>query len=485
VEQISKFFFDIGWVLVGTVVNMGVSFLLRMFLARWLGAADLGLYTMIITIQEIAALIASIGIGIALVKFVAEWINDKKQLYRVTSSSFLNTMLLNIAGSVLLFFLSGLIASLFKMPELVNLLKILAFALPLLGFLETAYGLFNGLREMKAWTFLMVFRSILMAIFTIVPVWLGFGIRGAVVGIGIAALGTSIWAALRMRKLIRWDLGDYLYYTKRVISFGGWALCGNLISILSKQIDIMMVGYFLVATQVGYYSTALTLSQFFALIPMAIQRIIFPAASTYFSQAKHGAVTDMIDKSMKYATCVLLPVALGVGFYSRQIITLAFGSEFHPAVIPLCILLVARVITGGTATTAAPLLGAAGRPELNLIPNSIAVVTIVGLSILFIPSYGITGAAVATALTLLVWTCIYFVLVIRVLHIKINFMWFLLAFGSGGIATGLFIAGTQVLNPYIVGSSILIVFIIFVLMVLLKKEDRAIFKSLINSVLHR
>jgi hypothetical protein len=64
-------------------------------------------------------------------------------------------------------------------------------------------------------------------------------------------------------------------------------------------------------------------------------------------------------------------------------------------------------------------------------------------------------------------------------------MWFLLAFGSGGIATGLFIAGTQVLNPYIVGSSILIVFIIFVLMVLLKKEDRAIFKSLINSVLHR
>ncbi len=484
-EQMKKFFFDIGWVLASTVINMGVGFLLRTMLARWLGATDLGLYTMVITIQEIAALVASVGIGVALVKYVAEWKDDKKQLYQGTSSGFINTIILGALGGVLLYFLSGMIAGLFNMPELANLLKILALALPFLCLLGTVNGLLNGLREMKTWASLTVLRSVLMALFTITPVMLGFGVQGVVIGMAITALVICIVSVFFTRRHIRLDLRNYLFYTKKVLAFGGWALGGNMVSLLTQQLDVIMTGLFLAVAQVGYYSTAITISSFFGLLPRAIQRITYPATSAYWSQGKHEALAEMINKSMKYTTCLLLPLALGVGFFSREILILIFGAEFAQAAVPLCILLIARVITGGTSVNVAASLGAVGRPELNLIPNSLALVTNIGLSILLIPSYGIVGAAIAVMVKELVCTPVFFALVVRVLHIKIDYRWFLLAFSSCGIAIGLFIAGTQVLNSYIVGSSILVIFIIFVLMVLLKKEDKALFKSLIYSVLRR
>ena len=42
-EQIRKFTFDVGWVIASSIVTLFLGFLLRPVLARWLGAADLGL----------------------------------------------------------------------------------------------------------------------------------------------------------------------------------------------------------------------------------------------------------------------------------------------------------------------------------------------------------------------------------------------------------------------------------------------------------
>ena len=77
-QQIKKFTFDVSWVLVSSAVNLALVFILRIILARWLGSFDLGLFTLVLTVQELATLIAGQGIMTSLTKFVAEYREDEK-----------------------------------------------------------------------------------------------------------------------------------------------------------------------------------------------------------------------------------------------------------------------------------------------------------------------------------------------------------------------------------------------------------------------
>jgi stage V sporulation protein B len=484
-KESRKYFFDIGWVLFSSVLNMIVGFFLRPFLARWLGVDDLGIYSMIITIKEFATLIATIGISASVVKFIAESKDDTNQISQISSSGLINSIVLSIFGAVVLYFFSGTIAKMLNMPELVTYIKIFAISLPPLCIIDTVTGLLNGLREMKERTYLLISNSVLMAILTLGPALLGFGIRGVVIGLVIVAFSTSALAIFYMRKHVIWDLANYKLHSRKILTFGWWILSGNIMSVIARQVDIMMVGHYLGTTQVGYYSAASTLSQLFFVVPGAMQAITYPATATYLAKGKKDDLQNMLDKSVKYATCILLPVALGVVIFRKEIITLIFGQKFIEAASALMILVIARVIYGGTTTSIASTISASGRPQLMLVPNFISIAINIGLGVILIPRFGITGASIATATALMVWTMIFFILVVRVMHINFDFRWFFRAIGSTCIAAIIFVLGVHVINMYILGACIICVQILFILRFLLTHDDREMIKSLICSIISR
>ncbi len=484
-EQIRKFTFDVGWVIVSSVATLFLGFLLRPVLARWLGAADLGLYQMVITVQGIAVLVATLGIHIALVKYIAEYKDDKNRISQFVSTSLIATIILGILTGFLLYILSSQIAGIFDMPALAGLLRTLAFVFPFTSFQGSLLGLFHGLRKMKKWTSVMILQSFLMVASTIAFVWLGFGIKGAIFGILVSVVGGCIGGLYLSRRLFRFNLKDFIRNFKKLISFGARSFAGNTVGLLANQADVIMIAYFLAAKDVGYYSIAVSLSIFFSFVPLAIQKITYPTTSEYWAKGNRHALNRMIDKSMKYSACILLPVGLAVGFFAEGIVTLVFGEDFIYAVAPLYVLLVSRVIRGSTDLPIGGSLGAIGRPELNVMLNVIAMVTNIGLNILLIPRLGILGAAMATTISLLLWSAIFFVLVIRMLRVKIDFRWFAQAIGLAGVGVLLFLGGSRLINPYIVGGIILCAYVVLVFTVFLKAEDRAIFKSLAYSMIFR
>ena len=166
-EQVKKFAFDIGWVVVGSVITSLIAFLLGIVLARWLGAADLGLYRMVLTIYGIATLAGTFGIPAALVKYVAEYEDDKDRLSQTITSGLISSVIFGIVTAILLYVLSGTLASVFHMPELTHLLRILAFVFPVASILQTTMALLNGLREMKTYAFLVILQNFLMILFVV------------------------------------------------------------------------------------------------------------------------------------------------------------------------------------------------------------------------------------------------------------------------------------------------------------------------------
>jgi O-antigen/teichoic acid export membrane protein len=338
---------------------------------------------------------------------------------------------------------------------------------------------------MKTFAYLMVLQSLLMTLFIVAFVWSGFGVEGAVWGIVLSVVGGCIFGLYSSRKFLHLALHGLLQGAKRLVSFGSQVFVADALGLILLYTDIILIGYFLATEDVGYYSVAVSLSTFFLLVPQAIQRITFPATSGYWSQNNRQALSNMIDKSMKYAACLLLPLGLGVGFFARDIITGVFGQEFIHAAWPLCVLLIARVITGSTNVPIGLSFSGVGRPD---IPLKLAVITAganVGLNILLIPRWGILGAAIATTVSLLLGVIIFLALMPRILGVRIDIKWFTRAFGLACIGIALFLAGIRLMNPYVVGGVILSGYMVFVLSVLLTREDRAIFMSLAYSLVDR
>lgn len=484
-EQVKKFSFDVGWVLISSVVTLLIGFLLRIVLARWLGAADLGLYQMVITVQGIAVLVATLGIPPALIKYIAEYKDNKEKLTQTVSSGLLSSILFGILVGILLYALSGTLAGIFHMPELAHLLKILAFVFPFNSLFQALTGLLNGLREMKTFASLLILQTILMIAFIIAFVRLGFGVEGAVLGIVFSVVGGCIFGLYRSRRFVHLSLQGFVQNAKKLVLFGSQMFGANVMGLILSYTDIILIGYFLTAEDVGYYSVAVSLSTLFLIIPQAIQTITYPATSEYWSQNNHQALSNMIDKSMKYSACILLPLGLGVGFFSREIITTIFGTEFIYAASPLCVLLIARVIRGSTDVPVGGAFSGVGRPDLTLKIDAISAGTSVGLNILLIPRFGILGAAIATTASLLLGTIIFLALMPRILKVKIDLRWYGWTMGLACTAVILFLVGSNLVSHYVAGGVILCAYTASLFTFFLTKEDKSTLRSLAYSLITR
>lgn len=482
-EQVKKFSFDVGWVFFASVVSLLIGFPLKIILARWLGASDLGLYQMVVTVLAIAGLVSTLGIGVALTKYVAEDKKDKDKLSQIMTPGLLGPIILGLIAGISLYALSGMIAGIFNMPELAHLLRIIAFTLPVSAFVGALVGILNGLREMKTYSFLAILSSLLSIIFIVVFVKLGFGITGVIFGMLFSTIGAFIGGIYLSKNLLRLDIKNFIKNAKKLVSFGGRVFVGNTLSRLIQQADIIMIGYFLAAKDVGYYSIAVGLASFFLLVPRAIATITYPATSEYWSENNRTAIQRMVDKTTKYSAAILLPIGLGVGFFARDVVTGIYGEEFIYAVSPLWALLIGRVITGSIITPIAGSIGATGRPQFNVMLNAITLVANIGLNFLLIPRYGILGAAIATTVSFILWTILFHVLIVRILKVKIDFKWFSLAMGSACVAAILFLVGTKFINLYLAGGTILCAYIVLVLKFFLTKEDKTIFRSLSYSLI--
>ena len=480
-----KFAVDVAITFLASVVTLPLGFVITVALGRYLGAGDLGVYRMASTIYGITLLVAAIGIPAAMIKYVAEFKGDQTKINQIVSSGVITSLFLGIVFSALFYFSSWLFAGIFNMPELSGLIKLLSPAFPFALVGGALLGLLNGIREMKKYAAATIVQSVLMVIITVALIYYGFGVAGAVIGVVLSSLGSCLFLIWISRKYFEITLRGYIQTTKKMLKFSVKILAAGSINEINNQLDIILIGFFLISADVGYYSVAIGLSRFFWMIPMAVQRITYPATSLYWSENNHNALSKMMDKSMKYCTVILVLIGLGVSFFANDIITIIFKPDFVSAVLPLQILLIGTVIRGSIAQPIGGSLTGIGRPELTL--KIIAIIAAINLTldIILIPQIGIVGAAIATTISLAGGAFVNLGLVVKHLSIKIDFKWFLGILGVVLFATILFKFGMVFVNPFLVGGAILISYPFLVFRFFLTKEDKDIFKSLAYSILPR
>jgi O-antigen/teichoic acid export membrane protein len=233
---------------------------------------------------------------------------------------------------------------------------------------------------------------------------LPFGLPGAVAGLPAAGLVGMALAAKLLRDEAAEDTvsngGDSL---RRALRFGLQSWGANLLQQVNYRFDVLILGGFATAADVGIYSVALTLTSLAWILPQALQTVLFPRAASLNEAAGSGEVTSAesdraVARAIRHGVLLTLPAGAAVAVLLVIGVPLLYGHRFHET-IPLGFILLPGVLLLGVAKIIGSVVTGRGHPRYALYGAMIVLPITLGLYLGLIPAYDAWGAAIASSLS--------------------------------------------------------------------------------------
>jgi O-antigen/teichoic acid export membrane protein len=384
---------NIAWLFSDKLLRMGVGLFVGVWVARYLGPEDFGLFSFASAFVSVFGTLSTLGLqGIV----VRDLVNDPRGSFETLGSSFV----LQATGGIIAFVLLIVLIPILRPHDQSTLSIVAIIGLTLF---------FKGSESMKYW-----FESQVQSKYTVWAENLGFVVVVAV-RIGFILVGASLLAfvwtsfleglftALLLLVAYEWVGGRikvwrFSFARAKALLVHSWPLILSGFAVMVyMRIDQIMLGQMLNDKAVGIYSAAVRISEAWYFIPVAIVGSVFPA----LLDAKKTSEASYVDKFQKlYDALVIiaLVVAIPVTFLAHQIVEVLFGHEYIEAGTILSIhIWTALFVFLGFAS--GRWLLAENRQLLVFQRAFLGMVVNIALNWIWIPQYGGVGAAVATLLS--------------------------------------------------------------------------------------
>lgn len=278
--------------------------------------------------------------------------------------------------------------------------------LPLIAFGNLGAGALRGLgRVTTGLAAEHVVRQVLFLslIVTLVVAAGGLDARTAMVAHVAAAGGAAAFAWVRATS-VRLPSGGAV-----ASGFGSlWLRSALLLGIVSAahlvnmRLDILMIGALLDAADVGVYQVAQSGANLVALGASAAGLVAAPEFARLHARADTAALQALCKRAARFALLVSAPAALALILVGAPLVGIAFGDAYRPAAAPLAWLAAAQLLSAAFGPVGV-LLNMGHHEAVTVRGVATAAVVNVVLNAVLIPTLGISGAAIATAVSVVVW----------------------------------------------------------------------------------
>lgn len=383
---------DISGVFFTNILVAVLSVPTSIVVARVLGPYDKGVYTLVLLIPSLLYQLGNLGLTGANTYFIGR---KRFRLTDITS----NSLVFGLTASAVLAALFLLAYRFFLPPFFQGVAPSLIY-LVLLGIPFSITPIYfqhvllakSRVREFNILNILQ--PALLLGGSVLVLLFLNKGVFSLVllsILISVVMFGVSLFLVKRLTQIrfrLKWSL------LKESLGYGIKIHLANFFTFLHYRSDMLLVSYFVGATQVGLYSIAVGIAEATWLISGSIQTILFPAISSAGPTESREMATTLLRHTLLLTTvtCALLAVI------GRWAIDIVYGSAFQPSFIPLLVLLPGVLAVSLTSVSAAYLAGR-GRPIYATYASLASLGANIGLNLLFIPRWGIFGAALATSIS--------------------------------------------------------------------------------------
>jgi O-antigen/teichoic acid export membrane protein len=379
---------------VASLATTAAGGLLGILMARILGPADMGSYTLASTTLFVLLTVASLGIQAGTTYYVGGrgW-PPAEAFDQLQIASLVVGAVVSAIGAVLAVLLSD---SLFRQLSLTDLLPVL-IALPfaLSWTFTMALALAVDAYETAA---MLPLLSVAGALVLATVLALADGLQGAILGLALGhVLATLLGWAWRRRRLDRpahgWVSRTWARL-RRATLFGGQVQFPQVLQLVCYRGDLFVLNAVAAASTVGHYAVALTLSEVGMVLPRALAAVILPRIADLDASGEADHQNMVVTKSVRH-TLVLIPVICVALVIGNLLIPLVFGADYKEAVGPGLILVPGVAGVGLASVLAATVIGR-GMPRYQVIVAVTVTPPTLLLYGLLIPAWEAYGAAIAS-----------------------------------------------------------------------------------------
>lgn len=383
------------WTASAQTLRQGMQVVVTAVLAWHLAPEDFGLLGMVSVALALVAPLNEMGMGAALVQ--------KKDLEPGHAATvFWSQLVVSSAVAGLLALAAPLVASFFLRAELTPLLRVMCLGVPVGAAAAAPQALL-----LRGFQFKRVAAAETIAL----------GVAGGV-AIGLAMAGWGVWClvaqsltgtcltTLLFLRLSRFNpiargAAPRRSHLKEFIGFGGPLTGYQFLNFLSRNIDDVLIGRFLGAGALGYYTMAYRIMMFpLQKVSDVVSRVSFPTFSAL--QGDLARMRRAYLKGSQFIALITFPMMAAMMIVAPAFIAVVFGPAWAP-VAPLVVVLSLAGMTASVGTTVGSIFLARGRTDLMLKWGAIAsscfvIAIVIGLR------WGIMGVTVSyTATAVVLW----------------------------------------------------------------------------------
>ena len=387
-----------GWLIGGKVAQMLINLVVGLLTARYLGPANFG------TINYAAAYVAffsafcTLGINSVLVKEFVQRPGEEGTI--LGTSIFLRAISSLLSALVIICVVAFLDAD---EPTTVAVVALSTIGM-VFHVLEVFNFWFQSRLESKVTAIASLIAYALSAAYKVVLLVTGAGVIFFAVATSVEYMAVGGMLLLAYRKHRGGKLRVSLSYGKTLLKLSCYFILPSLMVAVYSQTDKIMLKQMISDTEIGYYSTAVSLSTVWCFVLQAIIDSVYPSIMQAYG--KDDAAFQKRNKQL-YAIVFYLSLTVSALFtlLAEPIITIMYGKAYLGAVAPL------RIITWYTAFS---YLGVARNPwivcqnkqKYMLHVYTTSALANVVLNLIFIPMWGASGAAVASLIAQMLTTMV-------------------------------------------------------------------------------
>lgn len=379
---------------------MGIAFVVSIFVVRYLGPKEFGLYSYALSFGWLFASFSTLGL---------ESISTREIVKNPQSSDEIigTVFILRVIGSFVAIFLTALLLVIIGEDSYTTILIMVfssSFIFQSFSAIEYYFrGIVQAKNNVYALSISILVSSALKILFIIIKAPLIYFVIASVAESFVLAIGLITVYQHKRSSIFNWK------YSKQIASSllkDSWPLALSGIAVMIyMRIDQILIKNMLNEEAVGFYSAAVKICESWYFIPVTLCNSLFPAIvnAKNFGEKLYN---DRMQKLYDLLAWMAIGIAVPVTIFSNQIITLLFGNEFTPASAVLTIYIWAGIAVSLNVASSQYLINE-NLTMLSFIRTLIGMVLNVILNLILIPKYGIAGSAFATLVS---YTTVTFVL---------------------------------------------------------------------------
>lgn len=398
----------------GKGVEGALRFAVGVLMARVLGPEGFGLLNLALTLERTAQETAQSSLRGSVLKYVSHHmaLGEEAQAKGTVYGALIMNGAVGLLACTILFLGAEIIAlRCYNLPELTVLVRILALSVPIQ---VINVILLAALRSLQAITTMVILESLVLP-GALLGAYVIAARDGSPVSFAWAVTGSSMvglvccWWAIRQRLLVPARACRAVIPWRALVSF---AVPMGLLALSpfgGAGLDMLILGSLLSPEDLGIYSAVWRGAGILALPLTITGTILAPSLSALHAVGD----ADQLRKAYVAATAIgtyasmwLLTIVL----FGRGFVMGLFGEGFAGGDTALAVVCLGQFVNAATGSVT-HVITMTGRPWLAVIDNLLAAAALVAASFLFVPTWGLLGAAIIVSSAL---ACLNLARVVRV-----------------------------------------------------------------------